>query len=552
MLIVDDEAGVLNSLVRLLKRDGYQIFTASCRDEALDVLNNHTVDVILSDQCMPGYDGTELLNEVRHAYPESVRLILSGQSDPNDIAKAMDEGDIYKFMTKPWDEVLLRANIREAFSKSKAVRENAKQLDYLQNHDTLTGLPNRKLFDTQLKHVLINSSSTDSVALALISINPDVHEFALGGDAWGQRVRQIAEYLQTGWGGLDEVGRLSETEFAVARVLENKDQDLKMFAERITRLNQVFGGSDLLLAGICVTEVSAADQVQLLTAARLALKRMPINNDTPYNIVTIDVAEAVQRERQLLTALRQAISEQQLELLYQPQVDLESGEVHAVEALIRWHHPDYGTVAPAEFIPLAERSGLICDLGRWALDEVCRQLTEWHNKGFTNVSSSVNVSPYQLNDDRFVDDVKHVLATAPGGSLELEITETQSLLGVDRFCKQLYMLADIGVGLAIDDFGAGTTSMSYLTALPFTKIKLDRCLMAETHGDRIVTIAAKIIELGKELGLTTVAEGVETHEHVALLQSLGCEKAQGYFFSQPVAAVQLEAYLCGGFNLQKC
>jgi EAL domain-containing protein (putative c-di-GMP-specific phosphodiesterase class I) len=258
-----------------------------------------------------------------------------------------------------------------------------------------------------------------------------------------------------------------------------------------------------------------------------------------YQYFTAQMNVAVKRRMTLESALRRAVMQKSFVLHYQPQIDLDSGEILAVEALVRWKAEDGSMISPGDFIPLAEETGLINEIGEWVLRESCRQAREWQDMGLPRRRVAVNLSARQFGDRGFLDMVTRVLAESrlDPACLELEITESQVMRQTEGMIMLLNKLAEMGVQLAIDDFGTGYSSLSYLKRLPIQKLKIDQSFVRDiTIDPNDTAIVVAIINMAKSLDLDTIAEGVETAGQLALLRSKGCHVGQGYYFSAPVRA----------------
>jgi EAL domain-containing protein (putative c-di-GMP-specific phosphodiesterase class I) len=258
----------------------------------------------------------------------------------------------------------------------------------------------------------------------------------------------------------------------------------------------------------------------------------------------------LERQRALERDLRSALQDDALSLVYQPLHDLRTGEVRKFEALLRWTHPDWGHVSPSEFVPLAEQSGQIVQLGTWVLHQACRQVREWQRLAYAPVQVCVNVSPLQFAQPGFYDSVVKALELHQlmPDALELELTESIVLHGVDHVTSTLDRLRRLGVGLAIDDFGTGYSSLAYLRDLPIDTIKIDRSFVKDLGSPRkgpqfALALVEAITGIARYLDLDIVAEGIETPAQLELLQSLGCHLGQGYYFAKPMTPDRVEAYL---------
>jgi EAL domain-containing protein (putative c-di-GMP-specific phosphodiesterase class I) len=301
--------------------------------------------------------------------------------------------------------------------------------------------------------------------------------------------------------------------------------------------------------GIAVYPEDGRDAQTLMKNADTAMFHGKSLGKNTYQYFTPQMNIAVKRRMMLESALRRAVLQKDFVLHYQPQIDLETGEIIACEALVRWKTEDSGTVMPGDFIPLAEETGLINDIGEWVLYEACRQAKEWQGMGMAaHRRMAVNLSARQFADKGFLEMVTRVLSDtglAPS-CLELEITESQVMRQTDGMIQLLSKLSEMGVQLAIDDFGTGYSSLSYLKRLPIQKLKIDQSFIRDITvdpNDTAITVA--IINMARSLDLDTIAEGVETAGQLALLRAKGCRVGQGFFFSAPLPAQEIYPLLRG-------
>jgi EAL domain-containing protein (putative c-di-GMP-specific phosphodiesterase class I) len=288
---------------------------------------------------------------------------------------------------------------------------------------------------------------------------------------------------------------------------------------------------------------SDGSDVQTLTKnADMAMYLAKEDGKNDFRFFTNEVKTQSIERLTLETALRRALERHQFALHYQPKVDLATGQITGVEALLRWTHPDLGVLPPAQFIPLAEETGLIVPIGRWVLKEACAQNMAWQRRGLRPVSMAVNLSPRQFVDEHLLQDIDEALA-ASGMSpvlLQLEVTESMVMRNVSRAIKVLNAIQSRGIGLAIDDFGTGYSSMSLMKQFPIDTIKIDRSFVRDLPDDsEDKAIAQAIISMGKALGMKVIAEGVETAERHAFLQNHACDEMQGFLFSKPLPPRQL-------------
>src|SRR3990167_6587365 len=298
--------------------------------------------------------------------------------------------------------------------------------------------------------------------------------------------------------------------------------------------------------GITMYPHDAATAEQLLKNAENVMQLAKSEGGNRYQFYVANVDQKIRAAKVLEKQLATAVDDGQLELVFQPQVNLLTGEVRGAEALVRWHHPERGLVPPNEFIPLAERTGAIVAIGEWVLRASCECLHKWHGMGITHLTISVNVSPVQLHQSDIVNTVREALeaSAVPPQYLVLELTETAVMDNVDSAIRLLKQIKAIGVQLAIDDFGTGYSSLSYLKKMPMDEIKIDRTFVQDMLEDPDNgTIVDAIIQLGHSLNLSVIAEGTETLDQIRYLQECECDMAQGYYYSQPLSEAAFIALL---------
>ena len=422
-------------------------------------------------------------------------------------------------------------------------------------HDPLTGLGNRALFRDRLQHAIDRSSRRPEL-LAVLMIDLDgfkqVND-SLGHDAGDRLLAEVAQRLQDCVRVGDTVARMGGDEFAV--LLERADlEGPAVVAQRIVyrlRAPVEIDGKAIVTqgsVGVAVGSPTTLTAGELLRNADLAMYVAKSKGKGVYEVYQREMHAAALERVELEAELRDALRGRELTLHYQPVVELPSGRVSGAEALVRWQHPERGFISPGEFVPLAEESGLVVDLGRWVLGEACRQarLFQEAYRADPPFSMAVNVAARQLTSPWLVDEVRKALAEShlPASSLVLEITEGALMRDASAIVPTLESLRAMGVRLAIDDFGTGWSSLSRLRSFPVDKLKIDRSFVAEiTSSADDAPIVAAIVAMAHSLQLTTVAEGVETLEQLACLHQRGCEEVQGYLLSKPLPADQLLALL---------
>ena len=426
------------------------------------------------------------------------------------------------------------------------------RLNYLAYYDEITGLPNRTLFLERVGQLLrVRNGEKNSTALALV----DIARFRIINDTLDRRagdelLKLVAQRMQQSQVGFDTVARVGINCFGIAL---HDPRDAGSVARSVEQLlRDCFAkpfqlrGSDLRIAGkagIALYPADGDEAETLFRNAEAALKRAKGSAESLMfyaPAMNTRVTETLNLESRLRTALEL----DQFVLHYQPKVDLSSRKLTGVEALIRWNDPESGLVAPAQFIPILEETGLIYDVGRWALRQVQEDSLRWRLAGLAPVRVAVNVSPLQLRHGGFVDEVRKVMGTDPLAAveLELEITESVIMEDVNHSISSLREIRAMGITIAIDDFGTGFSSLGYLAKLPVDTLKIDRSFVVDmTAGPQGLALVSTIISLAHALKLKVVAEGVETEEQARLLQLLSCDEMQGYLFSKPLPREALES-----------
>jgi diguanylate cyclase (GGDEF)-like protein len=438
----------------------------------------------------------------------------------------------------------------ENFDRADEKHRADERIEYLASHDSLTNLPNREMFNGLLRHA-IESARRHTRPFALLFIDLDrfkVINDSLGHEAGDMLLVEVANRLRRSLRTSDVVARLGGDEFVVILEETSDRHDVERVA---ANLLNVLGRPMELSGHECHTTASigiamypdhGADAQTLTKNADMAMYLAKEDGKNGFRFFTGEI-KAQSIERLILESeLRRAVERKQFTLHYQPKVDIATGQITGVEALLRWNHPELGLVAPAQFIPLAEETGLIVPIGRWVLREACAQNMAWQRRGLLPVSMAVNLSPRQFADEHLLRDIDDALA-ASGMSpvlLQLEVTESMVMRNVARAVRVLHAVQNRGIRLAIDDFGTGYSSMSLMKQFPIDTIKIDRSFVRDLPRDsEDQAIAQAIINMGKALGMTVVAEGVETEEQQAFLRSHDCDEMQGYLFSKPLPPGEL-------------
>ncbi|GGX92631.1 bifunctional diguanylate cyclase/phosphodiesterase [Pseudoduganella dura] len=436
-----------------------------------------------------------------------------------------------------------------------AMKAYETELHHQSTHDALTGLPNRLLLHEHL-HGAISQAMHDGRALWVVSLDLDRFKFTNSrvGHRGGDRLLQIvAARLRETLGPDDTLARLGGDEFALTLLPENgarhprPEQVQRLLAALAAPLmlddkEQFISGS----AGVAICPDDGTDAAVLMERADIAMFRAKEMGGNNYQFYTTAMRERLGERVQMETAMRRALERREFVLYYQPQVDIASGRIVAMEALVRWQHPEMGMVAPGRFIPLAEETGMILPLGAWVLESACRQLVEWQREGRPYLRVAVNVSARQMAEQDFVADVARVLAETglEPATLELELTESAVMNDVEHAIGVMLELKKLGVKLAIDDFGTGYSSLAHLKRFAVDVLKIDQAFVRDlTIDPDDAAIVTTIIALAANLNLQVISEGVETLDQLSFLREHGCSQMQGYYFSRPVPATAINTVL---------
>jgi diguanylate cyclase (GGDEF)-like protein len=428
------------------------------------------------------------------------------------------------------------------------------KVKHLARYDALTDLPNRATFYERMEDALGRLRLFESIAVLSLDLDRFKNVNDTLGHPIGDRLLQAAAGRMRQCVRADDiVARLGGDEFAVVQVAAGGPPDITELARRL--IDSVGAPYDIdgqqvvigVSVGIAIAPTDSAMADTLMKQADLALYRAKADGGGVYRFFEREMDARMQARRALELDLRKAVVNGEFEVYYQPIIDVKSGQITGCEALIRWNHPERGIILPVDFVPVAEEVGLIVPIGEWVLRQACAEAARWPE----NVTIAINLSPAQFKKGNLMQTVVSALASSglPASRLELEITELVLLEKSHSALKSLHQLRDLGVKIAMDDFGTGYSSLSYLRSFPFDKIKIDQSFIRDlpTKEDSVAIIRA-VVGLSSSLGITTTAEGVETKDQLARLTSEGCNEAQGFLFSPPQPAANIEAML--GLQIQ--
>lgn len=603
VLIVNDKEVNLFYLQTLLKASGYKVITALNGAEALIKAQQTPPQLVVSDLLVPIMDGytllqywkkdpslktipfvvyTETYNEpedeelafnlgadafilstaTQDVLLERVREILARKIDHAHRPKPLNELDRFKgfsvtLIRKLHEKTVELEKVNKSLKKDIAKHKQAEdKIQHLAYYDLLTNLPNRRLLMDRLQHTLAARARHQNYGALLFL---DLDHFKTLNDTKGHSVGdllliEVAQRLQTCLREGDTLARLGGDEFVL--ILEDLNEDEEQAAIQaeivcskiisIINLPYTFGDyvyNTSTSVGVCLFRSQEITIDELLKRADIAMYQAKNAGRNTLRFFDPTMQAALEARTALEMEMRTAIAENQFVLYYQMQVD-SSGKFYGAEALIRWQHPQRGLLLPQEFIPLAEETGLIAQIGDWVLETACQQIQEWEALPvMRNLQIAVNVSASQFQDANFAEQVMsklHHYAVKPG-QLRLELTESLILHNVEDAIVKMLALKDVGVRFSIDDFGTGFSSLSYLTRLPLNQLKIDRKFVRNIcRNDRDAIVVQTIIGMAHNLGIEVIAEGVELHEQLAFLTAHGCRLFQGYLFSSPITVEELQ------------
>jgi len=541
ILVIDDEPALRRMLSRALASAGHFVLEAKDGRLGLDAIRQHHPDLVLCDVNMPEMSGFELLQAVRAqpgASEDMPFIFLSALSERQDMIAGRRLG-ADDYLTKPLDLDLVLASVE---ARLERYRSRLERLNHAANHDFPTGLPNRKR--------LVELIEARSPAVAAIHLDIDQFRKAntIAGRAGGdQALALLVERLTTALQPGETLGRVGDDEFVLlttpVEVPERAEALARRFAEPVT----VSGHRLSFTASIGYASAEhAAGAVELLQHAELASRAAKARGGNRRQAFSLEMAALASRRVAIEIDLASAVAKGELFLLYQPKVHLESGRIVGAEALARWKSPALGEVSPLEFIEQAEQSGLIADIGLWALREACERIGEIQAIDAPDFRMAVNLSPRQFESVGLVDAVRKIFAetAVDPGAIEFEVTETVLAADTARAIEVLGDLRGLGATIAIDDFGTGYSSLSYLSQFPVNTLKIDQVFLRGIPGNTSdQSIIDAILTLAQGLRLIVVAEGVENAAQAAFLRHAGCEYGQGYYYARPLTVAELKQKL---------
>jgi diguanylate cyclase len=576
ILIIDDDPMIRLLVATALQAVGLRTSEAATGEQGLQLFENQSADAILLDVVMPnsmdGFTCCAKLRQVPNGQHVPI-LMMTGLEDLESINRAFDAGAT-DFITKPINIPLLGHRVRymlRASYTTQRLLESEQHLHRMAYIDSLTELPNRLFFQEHLQY-MIALAQRQRGKLAVLFL--DLDGFKRINDTLGHHVGDMV--LQTAserlrkslrasdvmmrTGDSEDVvalARLGGDEFTVLLSSISRNEDAAIVAERIRmNLSKPFEFEDTELytatsIGIAIYPDDGEAGEELLKNADMAMYYAKRDGGNQYRYFSTKMTEAALRRLSLENNLRKAISRNELELYYQPIFDITRQQFYGVEALLRWQSQELGWVSPAEFIPLAEETGLILEIGEWVLRQACLQGVAWLQQGIDLKRLAVNVSGLQFLHKRFTRTVANILAETglPSHILELELTESALISDEDGVLDVLLALKQLHIQLAIDDFGMGYSSLSRLKKFPIDRLKIDRSFVSGIEQDSDnAAITTAVIAMADSMAMQVTAEGVETGGQLQFLREKQCKEVQGYFLSKPLPAAQVGAFMKQGYS----
>jgi len=553
LLLVEDNPEDVDFLAASLRRQragNVELVNVTTLAAATEHLTSDKFDVVLLDLHLPDGSGMQCLDSIQAVDREIPIVVLSGQDDEEFAVSILNKG-AQDYLVK-WEgqgRTILRS-IRYAIERKKSEL----RLNYLAQFDALTGIPNRQFFNDQLSRATARARR-DGRKVGLLFL--DLHDFkivndTLGHDAGDRLLQDVADRIRRSVRTGDVVARLGGDEFAVLMEGLVTPREVEAIATGLLEIvSQPYhiAGRQLSVTtsiGITMYPNDNSETQMLLKNADIAMYQAKDHGRNNFQFFHEQMQADLLEYHELEHDIREAIRNGEFHLDFQPKVNARINRVQGLEALLRWTSPVRGLVSPAKFIPVAEESGHIIPLGYWVLNEVCRALKSWQDKGLTPVPVSVNVSARQFRQPDFhkrVAEVLHRHAIDPS-LIEIELTEGLVMENTDSAQRELALLKKIGLRISIDDFGTGYSCLSYLRRFPIDVLKIDRSFVQEIGGSRDgESIIEAIISLARSLRLETVAEGVETGSQLNYLLDRGCHVVQGYLFGKPMEQRLIEPLL---------
>lgn len=569
ILVIEDERAIRINLFKLLGAEGFQAIVAENGIKGVQLAQTEQPDLIICDIMMPELDGYGVLSALQQN-PNTATIpfiFLTAKGDRSDWRQGMNLG-ADDYLTKPFTRAELLEAIASRLQKQVSLAQRhtlelqqaEDQLNYLLRYNHLTNLPNRLLLQERFTQLLTQIEPRGQ-KIPILSIGLEqlkqIHT-TLGPSSGDLLLQTVAQRLLNRVGPQDTVAHLGAAQFAILLTTTNQKREVAQIAETILEAFSspfLVGVHEIFLTakiGIAFFGRDGSDLDTLIKHAGAARDDAKKPGKKPYQFYIASIGAKSQDALLLELELHQALERAEFQLYYQPKVNLQTGEIKGAEALVRWFHPVRGEVSPAEFIPLAEKTGFIVPLGEWVLRTACAHAKVWQVAGLPPIRVAVNLSGHQFNQPHLSRLVAEILSETELDSsyLELELTESSLMQNPEAAIAALSELKSLGILLSIDDFGTGYSSLSYLRQFPFDVLKIDRSFVSHLSKDtKNAAITTAILQLARSLNLKVVAEGVETEAELAFFQKHQCDEIQGYWFSPPVSAESFAELLSTGKSL---
>ncbi len=549
VLLADDDPSIRLMVRHVLESEDFDIIEASDGLEAIKAVEKHHPALILLDAVMPGIDGFATCQQIKEkGYTDIPVMMITGLDDDASVERAYEVGAI-DFITKPIKWAVLKHRVKSVVAKVIAERK-VKLLAY---RDTLTSLPNRLLFADRLEQAVMRSErSRTSMALMLV----DIDDFKLVNDSFGhdagdKLIKAVGDLISKSLRRADTIARLGGDEFAV--IIEDIDgpEDAVSIADNLTTIlehnvrlddQETYTSASI---GISIFPDDGKDARTLLKNADTAMYRAKENGRHCFQFFKPEMSVNAMERLDLENSLKAAFENDEFLIYYQPVIDIQKNEVVSVEALLRWQHPEKGMIYPDDFIHIAEDCGLIVALGEWVINSVCKQLRSWQDADLKDQHVSINLSQRQFKEQDIVALFTQAISEngIEASSLSVEITERILIDNIGEVETVLNKLRKMGLKVFLDDFGTGYASLAYLKEFPVDVVKIDREFISGIPDNKQdSTTVDAIAGLTHGLKLTLLAEGVENDRQLEILKGLGCQFAQGFYWSKAIPSSEYEQF----------
>jgi diguanylate cyclase (GGDEF)-like protein len=560
VLLIEDNPGDVRLIREMLAEGEDVLFELACAgrlSQGLEYLATRSPSLVLLDLSLPDSYGFDTFLKVYAHSPKVPIIVLTGHDD-HTVALSAVKGGAQDYLVKgKLDRELLLRSMQYSIER----KHFQEQLEYQANYDALTGLPNRNLLNDRLRQSVFAQRYVRSIGVVFLDI--DHFKFvndSLGHNMGDKLLQKVAERLIETVRDGDTVARLGGDEFILILNDQTGQEVIYRAMQRIiTRIAEpiTVDGQELMVtcsAGISLYPQDGPDVDTLLKNADAAMYQAKDKGRNNFQFYTAEMNRQVNERLKTETSLRRALERDEFELYYQPRINVRSGALVGCEALLRWQHPERGLLLPEHFIALSEETGLIVPIGEWVLKRACAQARAWQKDGFAPIAVSVNLSMRQFRQDALANAVDSALRETGLDPclLEMELTESLIMHDTEVAIRILLRLREIGVEVSVDDFGTGHSSLSYLTRLPISALKIDQSFVQDIKGSGQTDeglVAQTIISLARNLKLKVVGEGVETEAQFEFLKKYDCDEVQGFHFGRPMPAQEFERFAAKAVGL---